>query len=136
MTDEAGARAVGCVLGLFLLLLLPVGYFTYAGYAPHLLFNPTTRYLYQFRELKRPNEVDLIPDVFQRGESKASAGNKMAGANIERWSKRYGDDSNHEVFRLRAGGNIACGYELFIEVDYDDQDRVMSATAHQGGACL
>lgn len=34
------------------------------------------------------------------------------------------------------GGNIACGYELFIEVNYDHKDMVTSATAHQDGACL
>lgn len=136
MTDDAGAGAVGCVLALILIFILPIGYFTYSGYAPHLLVNPTTNYLYQFRELKRPNEVDLIPAVFQRGEPKVSVGSKMADAKIEKWSKRYGDDSNHEVFRLRAGGNIACGYELFIEVDYDHEDLVTSAKAHQGGACL
>ena len=136
MDRKIGARSAGRVLSLVFILALPVCYFTYAGYAPYLLFNPTTKYLYQFRDIGRPTEVDLIPDLFELGDTKASAGRRMEEAEIERWSKRYGDDSNHEVFRLGAGGNIACGYELFIKVDYDQEDRVTSAAARQGGACL
>jgi hypothetical protein len=132
---KGGEIAAGCLLAILALLALPVGYFTYTAFAPQLLFDETTRYLYQFREMGR-TRVSLVPDLFSLGESKAEVEAKMNSAGLERWSKRYGDESNHQVFHLWAGHGIACGYELFIEADYDDQDLLKSATIQQGGACL
>lgn len=136
MDAEGGVSAAGCALGFCLLLALPTGYFAYTGYAPNLLFNPTTRYLYQFREIDRPTQINLIPGLLLEGARKQDVEIRLTGAGLERWSKRYNDDTNHQVFRLRAGGNLFCGYELFVEADYNDEDLLASATAQQGGACL
>ena len=136
MDDQQGASAMGCLLGLLFLVALPVAYFTYGGFAPHLLLNPTTRYLYQFREIARPTEINLIPTLFPQGDTKQNVDTKLTEAGLERWSKRYGDVTNHQVFRLQAGNNWFCGYELFVVADYNDEDLLTSATAQQGGACL
>lgn len=127
--------AGGCLLSLAIILGVPLAWFNYSAFAPHLLLNPTTRYLYQYREMGR-EDVSLIPGLFAEGESKENVESKMTSAGLDIWSKRYDDTSNHQVFHLVAGHNIACGYELFIEADYDEQDRLKTATVHQGGACL
>ena len=135
MDDSSAAR--GCLLkGLLLLVALPVVAFTYSAFSPHLLLHPTTRYLYHFREMTNRTGVTLIPDLFSEGESKMSVQDKTTSAGLEVWSNRYGDDSNHQVFRLVAGHNLACGYGLFVEVYYDDQDKLTRANVSQGGACL
>lgn len=42
-----------------------------------------------------------------------------------------------QTFHFAAGlRNLACGNALFLEIYYDDDDRVQSATISQGGACL
>jgi hypothetical protein len=100
------------------------------------LLNPTTSFLYQYRDLPHNARLSLVPGLFEIGEAKESVAAKMAAAGIERWSKRYNDVSNPEVFHLVAGHDFACGHELFLEVDYDESDRVWTATVHQGGACF
>ncbi len=50
-------------------IALPILYLAYLAYSPHLLFNETTRYLYQYRDLTmRNNGPSLIPGLFSGGE--------------------------------------------------------------------
>lgn len=124
------------VLGL-LVAWLVAGYF-----ALNLLLNDTTRYLYQYREMtSRNDDVSLIPGLFAGGESRAEVESQLLGAGLDSWNTSYArapaEAETIQRFHLGAGGrNIACGSELFLTIGYDAQDRLISATIAQGGACL
>ncbi|WP_156458282.1 hypothetical protein [Devosia epidermidihirudinis] len=132
--------------GVGIACLIAVGFFAsyvaYHYFALNLLFNATTRHLYQYREVVgRNNEVNLIPGLFSGGESKVQVGAELLGAGLDAWNTSYttmppGAESV-EKFHLWAGGrSIVCGSELFVLVGYDENDLLTSATLSQGGACL
>ena len=134
-------QAIG--IGAFLLIVvLPVAYLVYGFFVPHLLLNPTTRYLYQYREMTRRDDgLSLIPGLFQGGESKNAVESQLLGAGLEPWGTRNVELPPGVVtvqrFRLRAGmRDIACGSELFLTASYGEDDTLNSATLSQGGACL
>lgn len=123
-------------------IALPVLYLVYVSYAPHLLLNETTRYLYQYRDLNvRHDGPSLIPGLFHGGKPKDEVRSQLLDAGLELWnvagdSVPAGAVSMH-TFLLNAGArNIACGSQLFVVIGYDADDRLVSANVHQGGACL
>ena len=137
-------RGIGRGIGVVCLILIGLFalYVTYSYFALHLLFNGTTRHLYQYREMVgRNNEVNLIPGLFNGGESKAQVEAQLLGSGLDAWNTSYttmppGAESV-ERFHLWAGGRgIVCGSELVVLVGYDGDDLLTSATLSQGGACL
>ena len=132
--------------GIGVACLIAIGFFalyaTYKYYALHLLFNGTTRHLYQYREMGgRNNDVNLVPGLFAGGETKAQVEAQLLDAGLDAWNTSHtkmppGAESV-QLFHLWAGGrNIACGSELFVLIGYDQSDLLTSATVDQGGACL
>lgn len=121
---------------------LPLGYLVECTYKPQLLLNETTRYLYQYRDVTtRQNGPSLVPGLFYEGEAKTEVETQLLEAGLDALGTRYATlppgSTSLQRFRLRAGArNIACGSELFVTVGYDAEDRLISATVEQGGACL
>ena len=134
------ARGIGALLtagiGLF------AAYLVSNYFALHLLLNDTTRHLSQYREItRRDGDVNLMPGLFQGGELKQSVEAQLLGAGLDAWGKKYAQmppgAADMQRFRLWAGArDIACGSELFLTIGYDREDRLISATVEQGGACL
>jgi hypothetical protein len=130
-------------IGAFLIVVLgPVAYLTYAFFAPHLLLNDTSRYLYQYRSMvSRDDSVSLIPGLFAIGEPKDQVSAQLLGSGLDQWNTAFEaippGATSVLKFRLRAGAiNWACGSELFVQVGFDENNELSSATVAQGGACL
>lgn len=124
----------------FVLLVMPTAYFLYVGYAPHLLLNPITRYLYPLRDAKHGDERNLIPNVFAIGDGKDTVVASLLGAGFETWHNYHASFDPQtkvtDIFHIWAGGNIACGYEFFVELQFDDNQSLVAAEAVSDGACL
>lgn len=122
------------------LVVIPTAYFLYHGYAPGLLLNPVTRYLYPLRDAVHGAKLDLIPNVFSVGDSKETVVTDLLGAGFETWHNyhvRFDPQTKvTDIFHIWAGGNIACGYEFFVELQFDEGQRLVKAEAVRDGACL
>ncbi|HEY8576930.1 MAG TPA: hypothetical protein VIL88_11390 [Devosia sp.] len=129
-------RARGCLLALCLPVVGLIGYFLYASYAPWLLFNPITRHLYSQRDVARGSVLDLVPDVFVEGSPRSEVREKLLAAGFEHWPRYPRDPQNEEAYRIWAGGNIACKYELLVTVRFDDADRLLGAENSNSAVCL
>jgi hypothetical protein len=115
-----------------LVLVLCVLYF---GYAPDLLLNPITRYLYPQREQNWGGMMPLIPAVFQVGEPRARVVGELKAAGFEELSHNEMPDNKLALSRP-AGANIACGYEFDVTLTFGPDDGLMQADSMHGGACL
>ena len=137
-------KVVGRTISLVLLLVVGsfAAYVSYHYFALNLLFNGTTRHLYQYREMTgRNNDVNLVPGLFAGGETKAQVEAQLLDAGLDTWKASNAEmppgAKSMQKFHLWAGGrNIACGSELFVLIGYDQNDLLTSATVDQGGACL
>lgn len=130
------------LLGSGILVAFPVGCATYSNYMPHQLLNETTRRLYQYREVTRHDgDVNMIPGFFAGGERKEEIERELMQAGLETWSTSYqqfpSGAASVQTFRFVAGTRgFVCGNELYLNLTYDAEDRLQSATVHQGGVCL
>jgi len=135
-------RAIAYALTLcILVLLVPIAWFSYTAWAPHLLLNETARYLYQYREIeRRDGAIDLVPGLFKTGEPKQDIDARLLAAGLERWPATGISVPpaavSVEMFRLVAGHNLVCGYELYLTLAYDAAAVLQGATVAQGGVCL
>ncbi len=137
-----GRTARGCLGVVVLVIAFIVSYLTYHALGWNLLVsNDTTRYLYQYREIERPQEISLVPDLLQVGTLRSDVQELLVGAGLDTWSgdSRYGPPGSVRVdyFSISAGmRSLPCGNLLLLEIGYDGADRLVSATVSQGGACL
>ena len=133
--------AVRIVVSLvFVLIVMPTAYFLYHGYAPGLLLNPITRYLYSLRDSAHGSTRDLVPHIFAVGDSKETVVANLLEAGFEPWHNyhvRFDPQTKvTDIFHIWAGGNIACGYEFFVELQFDQDQSLLAGEAVRDGACL
>jgi len=112
--------------------------FIYGAYAPDMLFNPVTRYLYPQRDLGHGAVVNLIPGLFSLGEARGEVLAQLKGAGFEDWDmpSQFQPQDVTDVLHRWAGHNFACGHEFFIYLGFGADEGLTKAENHIDGACL
>ncbi|WP_155889430.1 hypothetical protein [Cucumibacter marinus] len=120
------------------ILALLVGRFLYSAFALGLLFHPETRYLYDQRNARHGTVIDLVPDLFEIGESRKSVVSRLATAGFEPWTglREPRPGNSALTFHISAGFDVACRIDFFVDVEFDIDGKLTAAENRRSGGCL
>ena len=125
----AGGKAI--VVTVMVLVILALLWLGWALFRPDLLFNDIDRYLSKYRATDA--EVSLMPDVFRTGDVRAQVIERLSKAGYD----HAGDDTRGTFYAKDAGGSyFVCRLTYWIQVRFDQSDRLTEARANITSQCL
>jgi hypothetical protein len=139
VNEDQGARLAGCLIVGAALLLVPLNWFLFSAFAPHLWLHDVTRALYGYRALYPNTEVSLVPEVFSVGQTKDEVHSALNGSAVEPWPIPDLPEVRGviEGYSLDAGHDIGCRHRLLIVIQYSEDQVLQSANVRrQSGNCI